>query len=411
MIEFFKFRGVITHINQLFSKFKSKDHLIIALMICSIWMSYRLTSEPVRDGDIFRHKVVGAAILENKTFAVNDVINSQLFPLMNLWTVAINRMIPGDTTLNRTAFLVYLLSILLFSKILSFYNKSEGAEHNHLWTLSLLACHPIVVNSGSTYGDYIYSLFLILVSWYLVLHRFPGLAGLFIAIASGMRITNAIWVIPFFILFCNNKNYRHATSFVVTAIIGGYLVWLGTFIANGTLNPLVVFDWSKGLATTNFNPTITKGLQVMINRTTHFIGISVILYCLIFFKHIDLDKWIARIKQQQELLAAVVVVLIVFTILGDKQEYMITLAPVFALLLPSFKRKSLNRGLCVVVFSMNIVFINFLNSHPTKIYISNGYWSQSMAVSACGDWLKLKFNIPNGEFAPIDGDANFVCRQ
>ena len=95
---------------------------------------------------------------------------------------------------------------------------------------------------------------------------------------------------------------------------------------------------------------------------------------------------------------------ILFVKLGDQQGYIITLAPVLAILLPSFKIKRLNTMLCVVMFSTNLIAINFLNSYPTKIFISHGYWIQSMSLVE-KYFGKFKFIIPKkGDFGPIGGD-------
>lgn len=414
------------HPFKFFANFNKKGLLFIFVLIfLSLAMSLILTNYPVRHTDFYRHPYTGSAMLQTGSFANTEFDHSHFFPLLDLWSIFVVDTYHGEKVfygkdfeafftsfkddykiLNKAAFFFYLLCILLFWRIVRFYKKSENPASEAFLMLPLLACHSIVILSGSTFGDYTYSLFFILLAWFLVLNKFSGLAGIVLALASGFRITNGVWFVPFIAIYLKNRDFKNAVSFALTSIIGGYIVYLGVFISRGTLNPLVVFDMAKGMY--GLDRPFKQEMTNAISRISHLIGIPIILYCLIFIKNINLKAWLERIKKQWELIAAFIVMFIAFVRLGDQQGYIITLIPVIAILLPSFNSRKLNIILCAVIFLMNFITISVLNTYPTKVFISHGYWINAMASYKTNvNYQKLRFNLPvRGNVEPVGGEQS-----
>jgi len=377
-------------------------YVLLGIIFCSSALAFILTYYPEREIDFLRHITFGHNILSEKTFS-KVISNAQFFPLLNLWTGnLVDNFKVTYVFLNRFAFLMYLISILIFYRIIGFYRNPEDQDSMPLIALAVLACNPVVIVSASTYGDYIYSLCLVLLSWFLVLEKYPEIGALVLAIASGFRITNALWFFPLLILILQDKKYKSALSFSIISIVCGYLVWLGVLVGHGTLNPLILLTEARALA--GMNISILEGLKNALSRGIHFVGIPVILFCLVLFKQIDFTRWAERIKNRWELFVAFVVIFLAFVKLGEQQGYIISLVPIIALMLPPFKKTIYSIILCVIIFSMNFVTINFVDNYPSKVYISHGYWVESMTCypKVNGFLKKFRFNYPHkGDYRPV----------
>jgi hypothetical protein len=101
-----------------------------------------------------------------------------------------------------------------------------------------LAAVPVVYIHSTTTIDYTWALAFILIALYFVVKDKPFIAGIFLGIAVGCRITSGGMVIPFAIMVSQSgglkNNLKRIAKLVVTTCVVGGLLFLPVFFKYGT---------------------------------------------------------------------------------------------------------------------------------------------------------------------------------
>jgi hypothetical protein len=121
-------------------------------------------------------------------------------------------------------------------------------------TLSLIAKHykckdfillaltfaftPIVFINSTVTMDYMWAMMFMMFSWYAGLKARPSVAGIILGLATGCRITTALMVVPFTLLFFEKQDlkssFRMIAKFWIATGIGIIIVYIPVFLHYGT---------------------------------------------------------------------------------------------------------------------------------------------------------------------------------
>jgi hypothetical protein len=101
-----------------------------------------------------------------------------------------------------------------------------------------LAFTPVVFINSTNAMDYMWALSFILGSFYFVVLRKPILAGFFLGLGIGCRLTSGAMIIPFILLFVQKgdkkSNFRILATFITTTCVVAVLAFMPVFMQYGT---------------------------------------------------------------------------------------------------------------------------------------------------------------------------------
>ncbi|MDX5326959.1 MAG: hypothetical protein LPK80_11950 [Bacteroidota bacterium] len=121
--------------------------------------------------------------------------------------------------------------ILIFYRLMRWY----GLPHP-FWTSLALASVPVLFVSGTYTIDYSLSLFFVLLSYDRSLRQQPILAGIWLGVATGFRITSLIWGLPIFLILLTDPikgKPRVAIRFATIALISSLAYYLPALVNYG----------------------------------------------------------------------------------------------------------------------------------------------------------------------------------
>lgn len=209
---------------------------------------------------------------------------------------------------------------------------------------------PIIyINSISTM-DYMIALSFALGSTYFILIRQPILAGIFIGLAIGCRLTYVAMGLPLVLWVLYDKNnvdtIRHALYFVFTSILVSILVYLPVFLSYG----FGFFTFADNIEYPSLLTLIEKGI----------INVWGVLYLAAFIILLSLMLWKKehlKIHSKKAFLFSIGVIfiyIVIFLRLPHESAYMIPVVPFviisLALIVPSHYIRFFSLSVIALVF-------------------------------------------------------------
>ena len=151
----------------------------------------------------------------------------------------------GPFALNSVTALFSALSVSFFSFIMKFYGSRDYVLGSFAFAFT-----PVIYINSTNSMDYLWALAFILGSFYFVLIRKPLVAGLFLGIAIGCRVTSVAMFVPLFLLLIsqepNDFNHRDRLTFFLGTFFVSIFVYLPVFLRYGTHRfayPGIHFPW------------------------------------------------------------------------------------------------------------------------------------------------------------------------
>ena len=135
----------------------------------------------------------------------------------------------GPFALNSVTALFSALSVSFFSFIMKFYGSRDYVLGSFAFAFT-----PVIYINSTNSMDYLWALAFILGSFYFVLIRKPLVAGLFLGIAIGCRVTSVAMFVPLFLLLIsqepNDFNHRDRLTFFLGTFFVSIFVYLPVFL-------------------------------------------------------------------------------------------------------------------------------------------------------------------------------------
>ena len=264
---------------------------------------------------------------------------------------------------NSANFLIFLLCILLFYKILDSW-KIERKE-----LLIIFFCFlPVIWKNSAMTVDFMLSLMFLLLSHYLVIKNRYTLSAIALGFACGARFQNGIMLIPmvYLILSQANSGKKEAIKFFL-------LFSLITFIF------LIPFLRSYGIPTyeryqevanlqSNLGMYVLKSVYRGIYR---FVGIDAALFLLgcLVFRTYGVKRLFTSLRNRDEKIVFSSLVVVIFSLLfvkyPFKQEYMLPMVPSALILLNHILHKK-----TLLIFFLIAVLNGFLVVPRIKIHFT-----------------------------------------
>jgi hypothetical protein len=129
------------------------------------------------------------------------------------------------------------LTSAITAGMLSLIAKRYGVRDPILIALTFSFIPIVFINSTVTM-DYLWAMMFVMFGWYAGLNEKPVIAGLFLGIAIGCRITTVLFILPFTFLFLVQRNWRSHSpkiirSWIATGLVGAF-AYLPVFLSYGT---------------------------------------------------------------------------------------------------------------------------------------------------------------------------------
>jgi hypothetical protein len=262
---------------------------------------------------------------------------------------------------------------------------------SHILAAAAFAFVPVIYISSTYTIDFMWTEAFVLIALYNVLKRNLILAGFFLGLACGCRITSGAMLIPFFILFYERgENRKNILSLLKIGFAMGAVTLLAYL-------PLIQrFGFSFFMYYDQFPyPPLAKVFYKMIPGAFGFLGCIALLFALIASFFSKAEKTAAgRSDLQKRMLAAAIVVLILYFIsylrLPQKSGYMIPVIP-FVIWLAGY--------LLELRFFKLFCYLMVLSSFLFSINLTDSYRGAEYSSVA------VKLNVAGQElfFDPLSG--------
>lgn len=264
------------------------------------------------DGDALRNVVGAERLVETGTYWPVRLPGSPLFD----WLLAGVVCWGGHYAANAVVLLCFLGCIAVFTRL------SRSVPHGPLLAL-LFAFTPLLLKNAATAMDYVPGLALLLSSYLALRQRRIVLAALLLGCSAGMRITNAVWILPATVYILSRKwSFKAAAAQAALAAILGlalngplllHLMTAGT-VVNAVRQPLLFKTLLAGHnAMSLWGPPATLAIS---------------LVCTLNAKR--LWSAVVRARSDPEILVELLTMLLfvgLFLVLPDEPEYLLPVIP------------------------------------------------------------------------------------
>lgn len=273
------------------------------------------------------------------------------------------------------------IATVFFSLIL----KELTFKHYFIAALAF-AFTPVFYISSTYTIDFVWTIAFILISLYSLLKKYYVLCGVFLGLAIGCRITSGAMLLPFAIIFWENKNFQK------NIIIGlKILIPLIVMVFISYLPLMLQFGSSFFMYYDQFPyPSIAKVFYKMIPGVFGFLGVMAILISIISI-YVNRKKVVAgelfEKGLEKKIVWSAVAVIVLFTFsyfrLPQKSGYMITIIPFVILLFGYFLNRTMfNFFSCLLILSSFFCSINL-----TDKLRGAGYSKMAMFFNVSGQEL------------------------
>jgi hypothetical protein len=306
----------------------------------------------------------------------------------------------GPVALNAATALLSSFAVLFFA--LSMVRLGIGGV---VEASAALAFAPVILINSTNSSDYLWSLSFILGSLYLVLERKPILAGIFLGLAIGSRITAGAMLLPLLILAWRTLNPGNravaAVKFVAAAGIVGVAFFVPVFLRYGW-GFLTFVDRYVSPREAVLNATV--GVWGRLGATALFLAIgwwivrrSVIRHRAVPFGSERRTLWLVCI-------VAVALYAIAFVRLPHLAAYLIPAMPFTLLVLAMLLERPVFRTVCIAVVLSSFVYVGRSGLSAGPIFRDHRDRMESIAytekIVEVGRTLTRKSIIVAGKWVP-----------
>lgn len=290
------------------------------------------------DGDAWRVALTAQTLWQTGSYEVSRFPGYPLYELLLTPVIALG----GSVASNSATLLVFLCSILLFRRILTYWET----PHRDL-TLVIYAFLPLLWKNSAVTMDYLWGLTAILGAVLFLLRGRHLAAGIVLGLAAGFRPTHIVFVLPLLLIPSPKKS--SGPLFVSSAAGAALLCFLPAF-----LSPSYAAQASEFFSRTTERWTLIS-LAAFAYRLVFSVGLAGTLllgYFLVRYR----NEIRHRFSGTPFLLSSSVVctAVLVFLILPDEREYLVPALPflLVCLSLMVSKKELLFTGAVLVSFAV-----------------------------------------------------------
>jgi hypothetical protein len=296
------------------------------------------------------------------------------------------------------------LSCILLLMILYVLNVSELQAILSTISFSLV---PIVYAESATTMDYHWALFFVLCSFYTVLTKRYLLAGVFLGLAVGARITSGAMLIPLGFLIIQDKKYINLVKFVGVCLLVSLLLFV----------PVLV-QYQTGFLT--FFETGYPAMLFIIWRATFGVwGILGLFGLIVSLILIFRNSGIRGIKRHYgNYVYFLILVLVLFGIaflrLPHESAYLIIIIPFIIIFIAKSGNKIVIYNFCVLTIIGGLLYIPLaINQRSTQLQrlediLTYDYEADNRVTVILGHLLPSTALYQEINYSDVDIQAQFV---
>ncbi len=214
-------------INTVTTSISHKTHIywlaaLTALVVCGLTIPRACVNYGI-EGDAVRGVIAARGIWIVGAYIPSRLPGNPLFEYM----LSVLTLVDGFYLTNLTVLLFFAAAVCALARLV------RGKKHSTL-LLTLFALTPILLKNAVVTKDYIPGLAMILWSYCFARSGRLGWSSLFLALAVGLRISNAMFAVPLFIyLLLEKRSFLSASIHTVSAVIVGLSFYSPIFAQAG----------------------------------------------------------------------------------------------------------------------------------------------------------------------------------
>ena len=178
------------------------------------------------DSDAWRVVLAARHIKETGDYMLSRLPGYPLQEYLLSWiSMSTPVIVNGMTALFSSVACLYFVLVLRFFRI----------KRAYLWGIAFALTPVVYINSVNSM-DYMWALAFLLAAVYLVLKDRPMLAGVFLGLAMGCRLTSAVMLLPlgiWLVVIYANKSYLRLLSLAGSMLVTGVLCYIPVFVYYG----------------------------------------------------------------------------------------------------------------------------------------------------------------------------------
>ncbi len=345
--------------------------IFIVVAIVGITTIPRLGIGYGSDGDATRSVEAAMDFLSNGVYKPSRMPGNPLFEYL----LAVIVPWGGCIGSNLFIFSLYLICIGCFSFLVK-------ERDNRLLLTFIFALTPILLVNAVTTMDYIPGLALLLGCYIYIIKDRYILAGIFLGLSIGFRITNVLFILPVSIFsWLKERDVNKIISFCLLSIFLGLAFYIPIFLRSGLRTfmvphseyPIQTVIYSVIQRKASFLPVFLYkpvSLLLMVAYQGYvmlfgpFAAVGIGLVCLVNIKNmVQFIKKKSTIGSDLSFFILEITTLIVFTIIfilhPDESAYMLPAIPFFYLLISRWVSNPQMLFIGILIISFNFININF----------------------------------------------------
>lgn len=314
------------------------------------------------DGDGWRVAKSALTLWNEGNYHVSRFPGFPVYEILQAPLVALG----GSVGSNISSLIIFIISIIVFRKIILQWNIP-----NYDLLLVSYAFLPILWKNSALTMDYVWGLCGITICVYLLMNKRILLAGIVLGLAAGTRITQIIYILPFFFFFEKGERKQWLT-FASYAIVTAIACYLPVILSANYF--FVVHDYLADVR----NYSTIKRIGFFFYRFLYSIGLLgwVSITFVLYSKRITITE-LLRSKYLVVSISAVVTGTIMFGILSDEREYLIPIFPFFLILLAYISSRKQFVVITIALISYGFVSVDLIEhsvANPRlKLNIAKGF--------------------------------------
>ncbi|MEP7167778.1 MAG: hypothetical protein ABI855_00250 [Bacteroidota bacterium] len=283
---------------------------------------------------------------------------------------------------NQGAFVFNLLTALISTVGIGFF-ISAFRKLNLRFAITagiILAFIPVVYINSVNAMDYLWALSFLMIAFYFLVKKSPVLAGIFIGLAVGCRITSGAMLLPFAFWLYDKKDIKQSVKEILKITFSTFLISFILFIPVIKTYGMSFFSFGDP-----FDATVRKGIFRCTIGIWGFIAFTDILTVIILFirKKRKIVKRVLMNQQKKKIVVFCLLIILLYSIAyiiaAHKAAYLIPVIPFVIILFNLFFEKFF-----FIAFSFSVIFSSFfigINLNDNLRGSDPSSWSYNIEVA------------------------------
>ncbi len=293
------------------------------------------------DGDAWRIADTAVRLWNEGTYAISRAPGFPVYELISAPLIGLG----GSFISNAATLLVFLISLLVLKRILELWQVPSP-----ILPLASFAFFPLLWKNSAITLDYAWGLAGLLITLLYFLKRKYVVAGIFLGIAAGTRITHIVYIIPFLLLVQPDERSAWRV-FALSAVVTTIASYIPVLVSPSSLSALA--EYNSG----TWQQPLWKIIATGVYRFIYSAGLLGILG--LAGVAIAQQKQISNLRSHLPFafcVACISLAIFMFTLLPDEREYLIPAIPF--LLVAAFLSAKRRQIIIVTAFLLSYSFVS-----------------------------------------------------